>query len=390
MTDATGQRVATAHRHARRGLLLSTLFAVGAVMTSFLDTETGRWMPIHLFVVGALLSAISTVTQMLAITWSTSAPPADPMITGQRWLLAVSAVVLVVGREAANDFVVAAGGFCVGAALVWLVINLTGIRRRAHTDRFAPAIDAYIVAGVSGTIGIGFGVMLAIGHSGGQAMELRQAHLTLNLFGLVGIVVAGTLPFFAATQMRTKVSPRATPAAIRTVSSLLATGVAVVVIASLATVSGLAAAGYAVIGIALLAMLRTLPVPRRRQIEWGGARLVQLAAGLTWWIGSAFALSVLELTEGDTGPVLVAMVIGAYAQILVASLAYLGPVLRGGGHEQLTAGFAVARSWVSLASLNFAALGALGEARWMVVGGLAVTAADVAVRLARLVFSARR
>ncbi|HRD99682.1 MAG TPA: hypothetical protein PLV68_00185, partial [Ilumatobacteraceae bacterium] len=54
-----------------------------------------------------------------------------------------------------------------------------------------------------------------------------------------------------------------------------------------------------------------------------------------------------------------ALVIGGFAQILVASLAYLGPVLRGGGHRRLSAGFAITRSWTSLAAGNAAALAAL-------------------------------
>lgn len=55
--------------------------------------------------------------------------------------------------------------------------------------------------------------------------------------------------------------------------------------------------------------------------------------------------------------------IGGYAQILVASLAYLGPVLRGGGHRRLTEGFAITGSWPSLAAGNIAAVGALLDAR---------------------------
>jgi hypothetical protein len=58
---------------------------------------------------------------------------------------------------------------------------------------------------------------------------------------------------------------------------------------------------------------------------------------------------------GGQGPVLRALAVGGLAQILVASLAYLGPVLRGGGHERLTQGFALTRSWPGLALANVAA-----------------------------------
>jgi hypothetical protein len=50
------------------------------------------------------------------------------------------------------------------------------------------------------------------------------------------------------------------------------------------------------------------------------------------------------------------LTVGGYAQILAASLAYLGPVLRAGGHERLTAGFAVTASWWGLVAGNATAV----------------------------------
>ena len=90
---------------------------------------------------------------------------------------------------------------------------------------------------------------------------------------------------------------------------------------------------------------------------------MQLAAGLAWWAAMTVALAVATIRETDDRAILQALVIGGFAQILVASLAYLGPVLRGGGHRRLTAGFAITRSWVSLAAGNAAALAALARAR---------------------------
>ncbi|MFP5487245.1 MAG: hypothetical protein ACLGHQ_02935 [Acidimicrobiia bacterium] len=59
----------------------------------------GWWLPLHLFVVGALLTAISAVAQMLAVTWS-AAPATWPTVaTTQRWLLAAGTIALVTARE---------------------------------------------------------------------------------------------------------------------------------------------------------------------------------------------------------------------------------------------------------------------------------------------------
>src|SRR5690606_22474094 len=158
-----------------------------------------------------------------------------------------------------------------------------------------------------GAIGIGLGVHLVTGGTG--SADLRRAHLVANVLGLVGLVILATLPYFTATQVRSKVAPRATAARVR----------------ALVLASALAVAG-------------------------AGARLVHLLTGILWWAGATAGLAATVAWDLDDGPVLRAMVVGGLAQILVASLAYLGPVLRGGGHESLGAGFALTRSWVGVAA----------------------------------------
>jgi hypothetical protein len=99
------------------------------------------------------------------------------------------------------------------------------------------------------------------------------------------------------------------------------------------------------------------------------------------------ALAVATIRETDDRAILQALVIGGFAQILVASLAYLGPVLRGGGHRRLTAGFATTRSWVSLAAGNTAALAALVGHGPTLAAALAIWLTDVAIRAGRLLTS---
>src|SRR5690606_14483833 len=83
------------------------------------------------------------------------------------------------------------------------------------------------------------------------------------------------------------------------------------------------------------------------------------------------------------------IVVVAYGQILWGSLAYLLPVLRGGGHERLGRGFAALRSWVGLFAVNVA-----GVAWWLDVSAVASVAvavwlADAAVRAVRFSGSGR-
>ena len=67
-----------------------------------------------------------------------------------------------------------------------------------------------------------------------------------------------------------------------------------------------------------------------------------------------------------------------------ARLAYLAPVIRGGGHSRLTAGFAITRSWIGLAAANVAAVAV--AAGWSVVAGAAIVLwlIDTIVRALRL------
>ena len=92
-------RVAGVHAQTRQGLLIASAFVVATVVSAI--TGLGDWwLPLHLFVVGGLLSAISAATQMLAVTWSSAPAPRSAVAGGQRWAVATGTVALVAGREA--------------------------------------------------------------------------------------------------------------------------------------------------------------------------------------------------------------------------------------------------------------------------------------------------
>ncbi len=382
-------RVAKVHAQTRRGLLVAVGFAVAAVVTGVGRVGSGWWLPLHLFAVGGLLSAISAATQMLAVTWSAAPAPRTVVAGAQRWSLAAGAIALVVGRETDQMWMFVSGSATVIVAMFGLALILIQVRRQAVTDRFAPAIEAYVAAVVAGGVGMSLGLLLGTGHTGTLYAALRRAHFVLNLYGLVGLVVAGTLPYFAATQVRSKMSPRATPTAMRITFLVLATGTAVAATGQVLERPGVVAGGLIGYALGLLVIAALLPVKLRGHLRWAGPRVVQLLTGLAWWAAMTAALALASLREGDERAILQALVIGGFAQILVASLAYLGPVLRGGGHRHLTAGFAITRSWVSLVAGNAAAVAALVGHGPILAVALAVWLTDVAVRGARLVTTRR-
>lgn len=382
-------RVVEVHAQTRRGLLIAAVFVVAAVVTGVMRVRAGWWLPLHLFVVGGLLSAISATTQMLAVTWSAGPAPRPLVAAAQRWALAAGATALVVGRETEQTWLFVAGGTTVVVAMLGLASMLIRLRRQAVTPRFVPAIEAYVAATVAGAVGMSIGILLGTGRAVGGAVELRNVHLVLNVFGLVGLVIAGTLPFFAATQVRSKMSPRATPTAMRVTFAALAVAVVVAAAGHLIERPGVVAGGLITYVLGLLAIARLLPISARGRLRWAGPRVVQLAAGVGWWAAMTVALAVAAIRETDDRAILQALVIGGFAQILVASLAYLGPVLRGGGHRRLAAAFAITRSWVSLAAGNTAAVAALVGHRLALAAALVIWFTDVAFRAGRLLTTTR-
>ncbi len=362
-------------------LAMALVFALSAPVAALLPHGSGRWLPLHLFLGGGLLLAISGAAQFFAVTWAAGPPPSDRLAAAQRGLLAAGAVGVAVARERGSTAGVVAAGVAVVAALALLAWSLAGTVRRAVQRRFDVTLAWYLTALAFGVAGVSVGVALAAGAvPASQAAQAREAHVLANLLGLVGLVVAGTLPFFVATQAKMRMSPDR--ARQRVALVLMAVGTALAAAALGAGERRLAGAGLLLYvgGIARLA--GALPRPGRSQLAWAGPRLLQLGTGLVWWAGAAVAATGLALAGRPPlpDPVLIGLVIGGYGQILAASLAYLGPVLRGGGHERLAAGFAVTGSRLSLVAGNAAAGAAVAGPAGLTAAALAVWCADTAVR----------
>jgi nitrite reductase (NO-forming) len=339
-----------------------------------------------LFLVGALLLAISGASRLFTITWSAAPPVTGGRIVAQRWLLAVGASGLAAGRELEWPVaILAAAGLCVTAGLLLLVSLLVTETRTAKVRRFRPAVAYYVTALVFGIIGTALGAALVTGRA-----DIRDPHVIVNLLGLVGLVIAGTLPFFVATQVRMKMHRRATPRQLHANLAWLATSTAVSAVAAyqeVNVVEGAALIAYAA-GLVHIALL--LPHPGAKQLAWAGPRLVQLGAGVAWWAGAVVVGAQHAFAGHDvfSEQLVVTLVVGGYVQILIASLAYLAPVLRGGGHVQLSAAFATTRSWVALAAANGAGAAWVSGYPRVTCLALAVLAIDVVWRSGRLMVDA--
>jgi hypothetical protein len=79
------------------------------------------------------------------------------------------------------------------------------------------------------------------------------------------------------------------------------------------------------------------------------------------------------------------LVVAAYGQIVWGSLAYLLPVLRGGGHERLGEGFATTRSWIGLVAVNLAGAALVADHPGVARVAVVVWLVDAALRSSVLV-----
>ncbi len=375
-------RVRIAHHQARLSLGCALAFMAAAAVAA--AAGASRWLPLHLFLAGGVVLAISGVSVMLTVTWSAAPAPPDLWVWFQRLCVAAGTIGVTVGREADLPVGVAvAGGAVYGVGLVALGVVLAATVGRGVERRFDVPAAAFLTALVAGAVGVTLGVRLV---AGGASVELRGAHATLNLLGLVGLVVAGTMPFFAATVGRTRMAPRTSAQRVALVLAGLATALTVAVVSLAAGAEEAAAVGLGAYVVGIGAVLWLLPRPTRRQLQWAGPRLVALWAGGAWW-AIAVAATAVDAAQGAIvfgGRWLFVLVVAGYAQIVWGSLAYLLPMLRGGGHERLTEGFAATRSWIGLAAANAAGLALARSWPRVATALVAVWVLDTAWRAARV------
>jgi nitrite reductase (NO-forming) len=380
-------RVPRAQAQARASLRTAaavTVAAAAAGVTALAGAS--RWAALHLALAGSLVLTIGGVTLLLTVTWSAAPAPDDRRVDVQRAAIVVGAVGLTLARGvSAPDLVVGAAGAVHLAGLVLLGVLLAGTVRRGSERRFDVAVASYVAAIASGVAAGVVGATMATGHA---TPGLRSVHVTLNLLGLVGLVVSGSVPFFAATVVRSRMSPRAAP---RPLAAVLAWQVAALLVAVAGLGAGrgaVASAGLFAYAAGVLGVLLRLPGPTARQLEWAGPRLVAVWAGVVWWAVAVAATAVEAASAPDgllAGRWLGVLLVAGYGQIVWGSLAYLVPMLRGGGPRHLGSGFATTRSWVAVALLDLAGLGlALGAPAGAVAAAVVVVVADTAVRLVRV------
>lgn len=376
-------RVPRSHAQTRRTLRLVLAFLAAGVVTG--PFTGGWWLTLHLVLAGGVVLAISGVSLMLTVTWSAAPAPPDRWVTAQRWAIAAGAVGVAVGRAdpGAPRALVAAGAVAYLAGLVGLAVLLVVTVRRGVERRFDPAVGAYVLAVVAGVAAASLGGWMALT---AVTPALRDAHVAANLLGLVGLTVVGTLPYFAGTVVRARMSPRATRGRLLAATAWQASAVTLCAVALAGGWRPWATVPLVGVALGIVAVLALLPRPTRRQLRWAGPRVVALWLACGWWVLAVGLAAVRTATDRPafTSQVLALLVVAAYGQLLWASLSYLLPMLRGGGHERLSDGFATTRSWAGLFAVNLAGVALVAGTDPVALAAGSVWVFDAAWRGARV------
>lgn len=332
----------------------TVLWLVLAVVAALAHRELlmPRWLLIHLLLLGAATHAILVWSQYFshALLRTRASQTARKWENARLVLANAGAALVLVGVSTVLWPLTLAGAVALVSAVLWHGIGMALRLKRSLPGRFGATVRFYIAAAAYLTVGAAIGTLIAFGVT---SAGLVLAHAIVNLFGWIGMTVAGTVVTLWPTILRTRADEHAALGAERALP-LLASGVIVAAAGAVAGWSLLLAAGM----IGYLAGLIVIGVSLGRAAKQAPPRsfaALSVGAALLWWIsaigciifqivgavaraasGDAVFVDVAALTR-DVVPYLAA---GFVAQVLVGALSYLIPVVLGGGPGPVRAGTA--------------------------------------------------
>jgi nitrite reductase (NO-forming) len=333
--------------------------------------------------------AIAGATQLFTITWAAApAPPAD-LANGQRWALIVGVGLVLAGMGLSEVWALIAGTALVVIGLGLLGYSLWSAVHRSLLRRFDLSARFYLLAVSAGAIGVVLGGVMGSGLAGNQVSDLRLVHSHLNLIGLVGLTIVGTLPTILPTFAHHK--------AVSGNESKVAWWLAVVAVAAIAAglfVGELAVgAGSVAAGLSLALILAGVLLRLGKRGLEGGLPYLQVTIGAAW-LGVWALVDGVRLLLGTT-PVrfsawTAAVVIAGVGQVLLGSVAYLLPVLAG-PPPRLGRNLAITHAypWLPLVLANAAAIAFIAGLPVVGVVATGVWLGDFAGRLLRMEWPSR-
>jgi nitrite reductase (NO-forming) len=378
--------VVASHQIASRAFAVGGAFAIVALGWGGVVALRGGswWGPLHAFLAGSVLMAISGAAQMFTITWSAAPAPRKALPVAQRWATAAGVAAVLVGMGSDNGALAVVGAITVAAGLILLGSSLVGSIRRSLLRRFDLASRFYLLAVTAGVVGVTLGGLMSGGAAGSRYGDLRLAHSRLNLVGLIGLTIVGTLPTILPTFARHKaVSGREAVAAW-----WIAVGAVVAMGAGVAWGEAWVGSGVVLAAIAMATVLAGV----LGRLGYVGLRgrlaYAQVAIGCSWLVvwGSVDGVRLmLGIPAGPYAGWTAAAVVAGVGQVLLGSLAYLVPVLVG-PHPRLGRNLDRTnnRPWIPLTLANVAGVALVAGWSLGAAAAAALWVVDFGLRLARL------
>ncbi|MCF2706266.1 hypothetical protein I6E29_03155 [Arcanobacterium haemolyticum] len=313
------------------------------------------WTAIHLLTLGVLTNAILQWSWFFAR--SLLHLPPDDKRAGHDQIIRIvvfnALFVVLIGSMWAQKLPgVLIGSLGIATIISWHGAALIFAARSTLASRFAVVIRFYIAASFFLVVGCALAACIASSMLGIEAFipwrdGLTLAHALANVGGWIGLSIAGTVITLGPTILHSRMSDAAVPHAIRTLPFLvLALSISLVcALFGWMLASGIALGVYAILlavsigGPFSTAIFRRMP---------SGYASWALLSGCMWAFVGIIALA-LELASMPSPAsvrtihtqALAVLGVGGVAQIFVASLSHLMPVVIGRGPGPLKVGIAV-------------------------------------------------
>jgi hypothetical protein len=304
----------------------------------------GRWLVTHLFTLGVLTTLLWSFSRNFAARFTCAGDLREPPAAtwGLTLLLGASITAMVTGRAVHAHWPLVIGTVGSMAVIAMNLGTLRRLRARARNDRFLWVVRRYENAHLLFLVAAGLGGLMGADVVPGEVyLGVRDAHIHLNVLGWAGLTVLATLVVFGPALLRVRIEAgaeqRASYALVRAVIGL-GVGSLGIVLRSLGWSIGdgaegpatvLLVAGMAVylqaVAVVGMPLLRACRAHDRSPLRWSLAAVVL-------WLPVGVAIDTVLLALGRPGwsvGLAVALLIGVFAQLILAVLSYVAPMLRG-------------------------------------------------------------
>ncbi len=297
-----------------------------------------QWLVIHLVVLGAASHSILVWSRYFTYTLLKVPPrPGDQRQQSARLaLLNLGTLGVVSGVLGSWPIIIVLGATAVAGAAIWHAFALYRQMRAAISVRLRSVVRYYITAACLLPVGALLGALLATGHDLDLPARMLVAHVVTNVFGWLGITVAGTIVTLWPTVLQAPLAEGAERAAARALpwlaGGVIATDVCALLGLRMATSAALLV--YLMgIGILFLPFLRTL---RSKHVHDIAA--LSLLAGVSWFVFIVVFLDVVLAVTPGWGEatarlvqVTPAVAAGFALQMLIGAMSHLLPVALSAG-----------------------------------------------------------